>query len=365
MAKIRNTMDLSKFRKSITKSIDGISIGFRDPSVWVDTGNYTLNYLISGDFNKGIPLGKVTILAGRSGSGKSYLASANLVKNAQAQGIMCVIVDTENAIDEEWLKKLGVDTSEDKLLKVNIASINDCGKFIDTFVKGYKDEYSAKAEKERPGVLFVIDSLGMLLDPVMQEQFGAGNLAAGSRGLKAKALRALIVNTVNMIADWNIGLVCTNHTNASQDQYSPDDIIAGGDGQIFAASIVVALKKGKLKENADGEKISEVGGIRSMCTVYKSRFNHKALFKKVEIKIPFETGMQPDSGLFEFFESEKMISKTGNRYAYVGPSGTFTEFRKNITSEHYEMLMKDYPAFIENVKPTAEQLDEIEAPEED
>ena len=67
MAKLSKTMDLSKFRKSITKNIDGISIGFRDPTIWIDTGNYTLNYLISGDFNKGVPLGKVSILAGRSG----------------------------------------------------------------------------------------------------------------------------------------------------------------------------------------------------------------------------------------------------------------------------------------------------------
>ena len=59
--------DVSKFRKSITKSIDGISVGFRDPTDWVSTGNYTLNYLISGNFKRGIPLGKVTVFAGESG----------------------------------------------------------------------------------------------------------------------------------------------------------------------------------------------------------------------------------------------------------------------------------------------------------
>jgi hypothetical protein len=59
--------DISKFRRSITKSIEGLSIGFNDPTDWVSTGNYALNYLISGDFNKGIPLGKVTVFAGESG----------------------------------------------------------------------------------------------------------------------------------------------------------------------------------------------------------------------------------------------------------------------------------------------------------
>ena len=76
--------DISKFRKDITKSIDGLSIGFNDPTDWISTGNFALNYLISGDFNKGIPLGKVTVFAGESGAGKSYFCSGNIIKNAQA-----------------------------------------------------------------------------------------------------------------------------------------------------------------------------------------------------------------------------------------------------------------------------------------
>jgi len=59
--------DISKFRKSITKSIEGLGIGFNDPKDWVSTGNFALNFLISGDFHKGVPLGKVTVFAGESG----------------------------------------------------------------------------------------------------------------------------------------------------------------------------------------------------------------------------------------------------------------------------------------------------------
>ena len=44
--------DVSKFRSGLTKSIQGISTGFEsDPDTWISTGNYTLNYLISGDFS--------------------------------------------------------------------------------------------------------------------------------------------------------------------------------------------------------------------------------------------------------------------------------------------------------------------------
>ena len=130
--------DVSKFRKSITKSIDGISVGFTDPTDWISTNNYALNYLISGDFNKGVPLGKVTVFAGESGAGKSFICSGNLVANAQKQGIYVILIDTENALDEKWLHALDVDTSEDKLLKLNMAMIDDVGKVISDFTKEYK-----------------------------------------------------------------------------------------------------------------------------------------------------------------------------------------------------------------------------------
>lgn len=64
--------DASRFKKSISKSIEGLGIGFNDPTDWISTGVYALNYLISGDFHKGIPLGKVTIFAGQSGCLPKY-----------------------------------------------------------------------------------------------------------------------------------------------------------------------------------------------------------------------------------------------------------------------------------------------------
>jgi len=110
--------DISKFRKSITKAIDGLGVGFNDPTDWISTGNYALNYLISGDFFKGVPLGKVTVFAGESGAGKSYICSGNIIKSAQEQGIYVILVDSENALDEAWtidsLKRFKDDATEVK-----------------------------------------------------------------------------------------------------------------------------------------------------------------------------------------------------------------------------------------------------------
>ncbi len=296
-----------------------MSIGFNDPTDWVSTGNYALNYLISGNFNKGVPLGKVTVFAGESGSGKSYICSGNLVRHAQEQGIFVVLIDSENALDEDWLKALGVDTGEDKLLKLNMAMIDDVAKTISEFMKGYK----AMSGEERPKVLFIIDSLGMLLTPTDVNQFEAGDMK-GDMGRKPKALTALVRNCVNMFGSHNVGLVATNHTYASQDMFDPDDKISGGQGFIYASSIVVAMRKLKLKEDEDGNKVSEVRGIRSACKVMKTRYAKP--FESVQVKIPYETGMNPYSGLLDLFEGQGMLTKEGNRLSYTTEDGEILKF---------------------------------------
>jgi len=315
--------DVSKFRKNISKSIAGLSIGFNDPTDWISTGNFALNYLISGDFNKGIPLGKVTVFAGESGAGKSYICSGNIVKAAQEQGIFVVLIDSENALDENWLHALGVDTTEEKLLKLNMAMIDDVAKTVNDFM----GEYRAMAEDDRPKVLFVIDSLGMLLTPTDVAQFEKGDLK-GDMGRKPKALTALVRNCVNMFGSANVGLVATNHTYASQDMFDPDDKISGGQGFIYASSIVVAMRKLKLKEDEDGNKVSDVMGIRAACKIMKTRFNKP--FESIQIKIPYETGMNPYSGLVDMAEKAGLLVKDGNRLRFgdAEDPNAIKQFRK-------------------------------------
>ena len=340
--------DISKFRKTLTKSIDGLGVGFNDPTDWISTGNYALNYLISGDFFKGVPLGKVTVFAGESGAGKSYICSGNLVRNAQEQGIYVILVDSENALDEDWLKALGVDTSEEKLLKLNMAMIDDVAKTIHEFMKEYK------IMENRPKVLFVIDSLGMLLTPTDINQFEAGDLK-GDMGRKPKALTALVRNCVNMFGSYNVGMVATNHTYASQDMFDPDDKISGGQGFIYASSIVVAMKKLKLKEDEDGNKVTDVLGIRAACKVMKTRYAKP--FEGVQIKIPYETGMNPYSGLIDMFEEIGVLVKDGNRLAYTSPvtGEIIKEFRKNFTNEQLDTIMNEYSKHVVKNEETVDE----------
>lgn len=318
-------LDLSKFRKSITKSISGISLGFNDPKTWLSTGNYVLNYILSGSFDRGVPLGKVTMLAGESGSGKSLIA-ASIMKEAQKKDILVIAFDSENAHDESWLTNAGVDTDPTKYLRIQVAMIDDVAKSIHEFMDGYKSDYGQLDEEERPQVLFVIDSLGALLTPTDVAQFEKGDLK-GDFGRKPKALNALIRNCVIQFAEYDIGLVATNHTYESQDMFNPDLKISGGGGFIYASSQVIAMRRLNLKEDAEGNKTTTIQGIRASIKVMKTRFTKP--FETMHLKIPYSTGIDEFSGLVDFLEAKNYLMKDGNKLKYIDLEGNeYKWFRK-------------------------------------
>jgi hypothetical protein len=166
----------------------------------------------------------------------------------------------------------------------------------------------------------------MLLTPTDVNQFEAGEMK-GDMGRKPKALTSLVRNCVNMFGSWNVGMVCTNHTYASQDMFDPDDKISGGQGFIYASSIVVAMRKLKLKTDADGNKTTTVNGIRSACKIMKTRYAKP--FESVQVEIPYSTGMSPYSGLVDLFEAKGMLKKEGNSLVYTTADGEIIkQFRK-------------------------------------
>ena len=259
-----------------------------------------------------------------------------MVRAAQEQGIYVILIDSENALDETWLKALNVDTDDKKLLKLGMSMVDDVAKTVSTFMVDYRE----MPEEERPKILFVIDSLGMLLTPTDVDQFTKGDMK-GDMGRKPKALTALVRNCVNMFGSHNVGLVATNHTYASQDMFDPDDKISGGQGFIYASSIVIAMKKLKLKEDEDGKKVTDVRGIRAACKVMKTRYAKP--FESVQVKIPYETGMDPYSGLVDLFEKKGLLKQQGNRLKYVDSSKQeHLHYRKDWDGEKLEIIMSDF-----------------------
>ena len=103
--------------------------------------------------------------------------------------------------------------------------------------------------------------------------------------------------------------------------------ISGGQGFIYASSIVVAMRKLKLKTDADGNKTTTVNGIRSACKIMKTRYAKP--FESVQVEIPYTTGMSPHSGLVDLFEAKGMLKKEGNSLVYTTAEGeVIKQFRK-------------------------------------
>jgi len=295
----------SKLGKAMEKS--GIEVGFKEIDTWVSTGSYLLNHIISGNFHDGIPLGKSILIAGESGSGKSYLAG-NIAKNAQDKGVYVVFLDTERALDKPFLEGIGIDTSEDKMLKYDITTIDAAKKAItdtlDFMAKEYHDD-------NRPQLLFVLDSLGMMLTGKEEKESNAGTIK-GDMGQKAKALRHFYRGITSQIGKAGAGLVALNHTWQGSDIYgNAIHKINGGEGQIYSSSIVLMISKKELKESA----MAETDGIIIRVKATKTRFTKP--FRRIELVVPYSTGMDPYSGLLKAFVAEGLITQAGAWYTYV------------------------------------------------
>jgi hypothetical protein len=97
-------------------------------------------------------------------------------------------------------------------------------------------------------------------------------------------------------------------------------VVSHNSGPVYASSIVLAMRKLKLKEDDMGNKVTEVRGIRAQCKVMKTRYNQP--FTSVEIKIPYDKGMNPYSGLFDLFVQKALLTKEGNKWIYTALDGT-------------------------------------------
>jgi RecA/RadA recombinase len=357
-------IDLSKFRKMVAKSIPGLSTGFNDPKTWLSTGCYALNYLICGDFKGGVPLeGKFTMFAGDSGSGKSYITSANIVKDCQRKGVFPILIDTENALDEKWLIDLGVDINF--MEKVSGATIDDVSQLISELIKQYKAENDGLPYADKPRMCIIIDSLGMLITPNQVRQFEEGD-QKGDMGIKAKQMTAMLRVTMAKIASEPIGLLATNHVMDSQDQYQPDKI-PGGKMLEFASSVIVQMNKYLLKEDEDGNKLvnGAVAGIRSTAVVRKSRYAKP--FEKIKIEIPYDKGMNPYSGLFDLFVAKGVVQKDGARWTYTSPTTgeILKDWRKNFRPNGWlDTIIEDWAHWENGPVKTDLGEPEGEAPDE-
>jgi hypothetical protein len=120
------------------------------------------------------------------------------------------------------------------------------------------------------------------------------------------------------------------------------------------------MKKMTLKEDEDGNKISEVMGIRAGCKVMKTRYAKP--FEGVQVKIPYTTGMSPYSGLTDLIEKKGLLKREGNSLVFTTSDGEIIKkFRKAWeanTDGCLDTVMKDFgnpKAEVSNPEETADE----------
>jgi RecA/RadA recombinase len=294
---------------------------FSEVDEWIPTGNYLLNAQISGSLFGGVPNTRSFGVMGDPGTGKSFFC-LNVVREAQKIGYNVIYCDTEGAIDKSSAIKFGIDSSNIRYQPIQTVSQ------FQTFVSNVLDLVKkAKAKGENPKILIVLDSLGMLsTDKELADAMKGHN--AADMGAKAKELRKLFrVITLDLTAA-KIPLICTNHVYAGGG-YLPTKESSGGDGPIFAMSVVAFLSKAQLKDGS-GTKT----GIVCTSTLKKSRFT---IPEQIKFHISFSHGMNPYVGLQDYVSWEACGIERGKFEEVKNPETGKKEsiFKPNATSTRW------------------------------
>ena len=315
---------------------------FSNIQEWVSTGSYTLNKVMSGDINKGLPRGRIMACAGPSGVGKTYLLMSS-AREAQKNGYTIMVFDTENAFDAESFRRLG--GNPDEVLHIPIITItelrNKCVQIM--------DEWMAAHPKSK--LFIIIDSLGNLITEKVLNDIEE-NKGASDMGIRAKQMREMARVFTNWVAKHQAIMFVSNHT---YEQPPPNPNMApvikfnGGEGFVYATSGIVYLRKSAIREeevDAQGNTAKVKKGNILKATAEKNRFVPEGLTG--EIYLSFDHGLnkwygllndaleanlitEPSQGWFQFTHLENKIRKKDlyKSANWVGMIDKVAEFVRN------------------------------------
>jgi recombination protein RecA len=302
--------------------------GFSDIDEYIHTGNYLLNAQMSGSLRGGYPNARSLGIGGDSGTGKTFLC-LNAVKNAQDLGYGVFYIDTEGALDRKDFENFGINM--DLMNYKRIGIISEVKFFIADMIQMKENNPDLK-------LMIVVDSLTHLETNKEVEDIKKGSNAQ-DMGLRAKELRALFKSFTLDLSNLKIPLIFTSHTYSSQDQYTPKQM-SGGGGPLYAASVVMMLSKGALKDESDNKTKTGV--------IVRSAPDKNRLAKpvKIEFHISFHKGMNPYIGLQDHLSWENCGVQRGNKltdkeYQKLKPAEQEPCMPFEINGEKFWFLPKD------------------------
>ena len=305
---------------------EGIAAG--DCDSYVDTGSYILNALCSGSIFGGLPQNKVTALAGESSTGKTFFA-LSIVKNFLEQNPegQVIYFESESAISKDMMATRNIDVK-----RVGLVPVTTVQEFRTQSIK-VVDEFMKLKKEDRPPLLFVLDSLGMLST--------SKEVQDATDGKETRDMtRAQVIKSIFRILSLKLGqagipLIVTNHTYEVVGSYVPTKEMGGGTGLKYAASSILFLSKKKEKDGTE-----QVGNIIKV-KAHKSRFTKEN--SDVETRLYFdERGLDKYYGLLELGQQYGVFERVGNRvkteHGNAYPSAIYKDPEKYFTPEILQAL---------------------------
>jgi len=268
------------FKKSVEK-MPGVTTTSTPPRLWLSTGNHTMNKVISGSYNKGYALSRLSMVTGPSDAGKSYLAMNSAVE-AQKRGFGVFIVDSEHAIDDSYMEKVGIDVDNEFLFYNDVKSLDDAKKLITDFISTLRNN-----KDDVPPFVMIIDSLDQLKTKSHVEKSEKGEIAH-DQGAHAKQLKQFTGDLAHDIRDVDVFGIVTKQPYVNQDpimsKVKPYIIT---EATRFAFSQIALLQNKRVKD----KKTKTVEGIDITVFGEKTRFCKP--FQKCNVVIPYDTGIDP------------------------------------------------------------------------
>jgi len=261
------------FLKSVIKELDNEHANIvEDTTVcntFVDTGSYILNALISGSIFGGLPSNKITAIAGETGTGKTFF-SLSIVKyflqnNPEAQ---VIYFETESAIEKNMLSDRGID-----IKRVGLVPVSTVQEFRTQSIK-IIDSYMKLKKADRPPLLFVLDSLGMLST--------TKEIQDATDGKETRDMtRAQVIKSIFRILSLKLGqaeipMIVTNHTYDVVGAYVPTKEMGGG---CLVAETKIQTVKGSvpIESIQVGDKVRTMFGYSYVTDTFC--FNDKEVFE--------------------------------------------------------------------------------------
>ena len=301
--------DITKLNEYASVVADGTDF---DTDIFIDTGSYIFNALLSGSIHGGLPSNKITALAGEYATGKTFflmgIVKSFLDKNPNA-GV--IYFESESAITKDLITSRGIDPN--RMVIVPVATVQD---FRHQVIK-VLDSYLLQSEADRRPLFLVLDSLGMLSTTKEMEDTAEGKETRDMS--RAQVLKAAFRVLTLKLGRAKVPMLVTNHTYDVIGNMFPTKEMGGGSGLKYAASTIVYLSK---KKEKDG---TEVIGNIIHCKNHKSRLTVEN--KMVDVRLTYNEGLDKYYGLLELAEKYDIFKKVSTRFEM--PDGT-KQFGKTI-----------------------------------